>query len=81
MTPTDISISCPFLRHVVMAFCDACPMKKMVAVDQLVSEGPCLAASHEDCALYREAVARSTASGVLPELPPETGSSEREVSS
>ena len=80
MTTTDLTTSCPFLRRVVMAYCDACPMKKMVAVDQLVSEGPCLAASPEDCALYREAVARSSASGFLPELSTETASSEREVS-
>ena len=56
---TATSTSCPFLKRVVMLYCDACPMKKMVALDQLVSEGPCLAASFEDCAFYRDAAGRS----------------------
>jgi hypothetical protein len=49
-TPT----ACPWLKQVVMLFCDACPTKKMVPRDQLVSQGPCLSGSFEECAMYRE---------------------------
>jgi hypothetical protein len=45
-----------------MLYCDACPTKKMVPKDQLVSQGPCLAASHAECAMYREMVQRLGAS-------------------
>ncbi|HTS03838.1 MAG TPA: hypothetical protein VMN04_15050 [Thermoanaerobaculia bacterium] len=41
-----------------MLYCDACPTKKMVPKDQLVSQGPCLAGSYESCAMYREMVRR-----------------------
>ena len=44
----------PLLKEVVMLYCDACPTKKMVPRDQLVSAGPCLGGSFADCALYRE---------------------------
>jgi hypothetical protein len=54
-TPTT---TCPWLKEVVMLYCDACPTKKMVPRDQLVSLGPCLADSFEECAMYREAARR-----------------------
>lgn len=54
-TPTT---TCPWLKQVVMLYCDACPTKKMVPRDQLVSLGPCLAGSFEECAMYREMVRR-----------------------
>lgn len=50
--------TCPWLKQVVMLYCDACPAKKMVPRDQLVSQGPCLAGSFEECAIYREMVKR-----------------------
>ena len=50
--------TCPLLKEVVMLYCDACPTKKMVPKDQLVSQGPCLAGSFESCAMYREMVRR-----------------------
>ncbi len=54
-TPTT---TCPWLKQVVMLYCDACPTKKMVPRDQLVSLGPCLAGSFEECAMYGEMVRR-----------------------
>ncbi len=54
-TPTT---TCPWLKQVVMLYCDACPTKKMVPKDQLVSQGPCLAGSFEECAMYREMARR-----------------------
>lgn len=54
----DTTTACPWLKQVVMLYCDACPTKKMVPKDQLVSLGPCLAGSFEECAMYREMVQR-----------------------
>jgi hypothetical protein len=59
-TPT----ACPWLKQVVMLFCDACPTKKMVPRDQLVSQGPCLAGSFEECSMYRE-MARKIGAGAV----------------
>lgn len=52
-------MSCPFLKEVVMLYCDACPFRKMLPLDRLVSASPCLAENHEQCPLYREALARA----------------------
>ncbi|HQQ78726.1 MAG TPA: hypothetical protein PLB01_15335 [Thermoanaerobaculia bacterium] len=54
----DTTTACPWLKQVVMLYCDACPTKKMVPRDQLVSMGPCLAGSFSECAMYREMVQR-----------------------
>jgi hypothetical protein len=54
----DTTTACPWLKQVVMLYCDACPTKKMVPRDQLVSMGPCLAGSFTECAMYREMVQR-----------------------
>jgi hypothetical protein len=69
-TPT----ACPWLKQVVMLFCDACPTKKMVPRDQLVSQGPCLAGSFEECAMYREMARRIGAGAVDTEAPPAAAS-------
>jgi hypothetical protein len=50
--------TCPYLKQVVMMYCDACPAKKMVPLDQLVAGGPCLTPTFEDCALYRDVLIR-----------------------
>jgi hypothetical protein len=55
---TDTTTACPWLKQVVMLYCDACPTKKMVPKDQLVSQGPCLAGSFTECAMYREMAQR-----------------------
>jgi hypothetical protein len=64
-TPT----TCPYLKQVVMLYCDACPMKKMVPLDHLVSASPCLAQSYEQCSLYREVTPRLKTSVTEPEPP------------
>lgn len=76
----DTTTACPWLKQVVMLYCDACPTKKMVPRDQLVSMGPCLAGSFESCAMYREMVGRIRASAEDADAPRE-GASGREVSS
>ena len=50
--------TCPMLKEVVMLYCDACPTKKMLPLDHLVSARPCQAMRYVDCPLYQEAVRR-----------------------
>jgi hypothetical protein len=48
-------MSCPYLKEVVMLYCDACLLKKMLPLDRLVSAAPCLAEDFRQCPLFREA--------------------------
>jgi len=50
-------MSCPHLKEVVMLFCDAYPVKKMLPLDRIATADPCLGQFH-DCLLFREAMAR-----------------------
>jgi hypothetical protein len=52
----ETSTTCPLLKEVVMLYCDACPTKKMLPLDHLVSARPCQASRYADCLLYQEAV-------------------------
>ena len=54
----ETSTTCPLLKEVVMLYCDACPTKKMLPLDHLVSVRPCQANRYGDCPLYQEAVKR-----------------------
>lgn len=47
-----------------MLYCDACPFKKMVPLDHLVSVSPCLAQDFQACRHFIEAVA--AAAGAAP---------------
>ena len=47
---------CPYLKEVVMLYCDAYPIKKMVPLDRLVSANPCIAQDFTNCPLFRGAV-------------------------
>ncbi len=51
-------MTCPYLKEVVMLYCDACNFKKMVPLDHLVSASPCLAQDYRSCPLYRDVLAR-----------------------
>jgi hypothetical protein len=51
-------MSCPHLKEVVMLFCRAYPVKKMVPLDRLASANPCLGGDFEQCPLYQEVLAR-----------------------
>ncbi len=54
-------MTCPYLKEVVMLYCDACPFKKMVPLDHLVSASPCLAQDYQACRHFIEAVASAAA--------------------
>jgi hypothetical protein len=68
---TTTATTCPWLKQVVMLYCDACPAKKMVPKDQLVSMGPCLAGSFRECGMYRD-MARKLRAGAGAVENPET---------
>jgi hypothetical protein len=51
-------MSCPHLKEVVMLFCQAYPVKKMVPLDRLASANPCLGGDFEQCTLFRELTER-----------------------
>ena len=51
-------MSCPHLKEVVMLFCDAYPVKKMLPLDRIASAHPCLGREFDRCPLYRELVER-----------------------
>ena len=51
---------CPHLKEVVMLYCDAAPVKKMVPLDRLVSADPCLTCNYAHCPIYTERAALGT---------------------
>lgn len=46
--------ACPFLKEVVMIYCDACPSRKLLPRNQVVSMGPCASTEFTTCPLFRE---------------------------
>ena len=64
-------MSCPHLKEVVMLFCDAYPVKKMLPLDRIATADPCLGQFH-DCPLFREAMARLEAAGGIHAAPTAT---------
>jgi hypothetical protein len=54
----EFEMGCPHLKEVVMLFCDAYPVKKMLPLDRIASAHPCLGRDFERCPLYRELVER-----------------------
>ncbi len=48
---------CPHLKEVVMLFCDAYPVKKMLPLDRIATAEPCLG-EFANCPLFQEFVAR-----------------------
>lgn len=46
--------ACPFLKEIVMIYCDACPSRKLLPRNQVVSMGPCCSSDFTACPLFRE---------------------------
>ncbi|HUC42437.1 MAG TPA: hypothetical protein VMR65_00235 [Candidatus Sulfotelmatobacter sp.] len=68
MNANSDGTACPFLKEVVMIYCDACPQHKLLPRNQMVSMGPCCSTDFGSCPLYREIARRAGASappGVL----------------
>lgn len=50
-------MACPHLKEVVMLFCDAYPMKKMLPLDRIATADPCLC-GFEGCPIFKEVLER-----------------------
>lgn len=72
MNATNEQTACPFLKEVVMIYCDACPQHKLLPRNQVVSMGPCCSADYASCPLYGE-IARRAAWPQLTTAPAEAG--------
>ena len=60
---------CPHLKEVVMLYCDAFPVKKMVPIDKLVSADPCLTYNFHGCPLFQQRSAPPPENAALPVRP------------
>ena len=49
---------CPFFEEILVAFCRAYPVKKMVPSDRLQANCICTREGFEDCPLFRELMAK-----------------------
>ncbi len=49
---------CPFFEEVVVAFCRAYPVKKMVPSDRVQADSICTCERFDECSLFREVMAR-----------------------
>ncbi len=49
---------CPFYEEIVVAYCRATPMKKMLPAGRLLPTSPCIREGYAVCPFYRELMAR-----------------------
>jgi hypothetical protein len=65
----DSTMSCPYLKEVVMLYCQAYPVKKMIPLERIASAEPCLGREFEACPLFKDVLLRmrahTQAAGVL----------------
>jgi len=55
-------MACPYLKEVVMLYCQAYPVKKLVPLDRIASADPCLGHQYDTCPLFKDVVTRIRAS-------------------
>ena len=55
-------MACPYLKEVVMLYCQAYPVKKLVPLDRIASADPCLGREYEACPMFKDVVTRIRAS-------------------
>lgn len=72
-------MSCPYLKEVVMLYCQAYPVKKLVPLDRIASADPCLGLEFEACPLYKDVVTRIRAASHVDAPPPSGSPTRREV--
>jgi hypothetical protein len=51
-------MSCPYLKEVVMLYCQAYPVRKLVPLDRIASADPCLGHDYEACPLFKDVLTR-----------------------
>jgi hypothetical protein len=54
---------CPFFEEVLVAFCRAYPIKKMVPSDRIQGSCLCTAETFQDCAMFQEVMSRLEGQG------------------
>lgn len=59
-------MSCPYLEEVVMVFCRAYPVKKMIPRSQSLTASPCLAGGFKRCPFFQEVTAPAATSESVP---------------
>ena len=69
-------MSCPYLKEVVMLYCQAYPVKKLVPLDRIASADPCLGHDYEACPLFKDVLTRIRANS-QPAAPLDAASSAR----
>jgi hypothetical protein len=72
-------MACPYLKEVVMLYCQAYPVKKLVPLDRIASADPCLSREYEACALYKDVVTRIRASTQRATAPATPDATRKEV--
>ncbi len=51
-------MSCPYLKEVVMLYCQAYPVKKLIPLDRIATADPCLGHDYEACPLFKDVLTR-----------------------
>ena len=62
-------MACPYLKEVVMLFCDAYCVKKMLPLDRIATANPCLG-EFGSCPLFQEVMAKLMAGAPATAPPP-----------
>jgi hypothetical protein len=72
-------MSCPYLKEVVMLYCQAYPVKKLIPLDRIASAEPCLGREFDACPLFKDVLSRMRAHSQAAGVAPTTGTEPREV--
>jgi hypothetical protein len=72
-------MSCPYLKEVVMLYCQAYPVKKLIPLDRIASADPCLGHDYEACPLFKDVLTRIRANSQPAALVDAAASARREV--
>lgn len=59
-------MNCPFLEELIVAYCGACQVKKMIPKDQLTAQNPCEADYHR-CPIFQEFLAKQKKEAIMAE--------------
>lgn len=74
-----LKMSCPYLKEVVMLYCQAYPVKKLIPLDRIASAEPCLGSEFESCPLFKDVLTRMRAHTQRDTVASQTVSARREV--
>lgn len=62
------AMPCPFLEEIVMVYCRAYPVRKLVPKHQVTTRSPCTGEGYRECPFFKEITVRlASASGKEPE--------------